>query len=703
MSIRKKDLSISSAILILFACLVSFIVGQAQTPSPSPTSSPGVLIGGYEVSSSVELGVRGLDVNGNHEKYRSDLNYGNGFRIFDSSFMVEDRTAGPKLFNTILVTTTGFGADPTGSFRLNVDKTGLYKFDSNIRKVKYFNFLNNHAAPLPFIGGVPRGQHNFDTEHSFGDFDLTIFPESNNLRFRLGYSFNDTTGPGTFTTRFQSDEYEVGSHVETGSHDFRAGVEGKLFGFNLGLTYGLRQYDEDTSYFQGPSVGNNLTNNSRIANFQRIYPIDGNTNWFHFYGQRTFADRLDITGRFIYSLSKMDFSLQEPYVGRDNSNNFIDLDRFDISGDAKRPQSRGDIGATYRVTDKLRISNTFTFDQFNISGGNRLQEVIIRRTAAGVPNSPVPTRRLYHRITDYRRFSNLLEGDYQVNDRLGFSAGWRYTNRDVTLEGFQRDLNTGGVSGVIDDEHNNNTNSFLAAGRYKPLDNWSIFADVEVGDADNVFTRLANNEFVNFRIRSRTSLNRLSFNLSAIWKDNETPGRASATSVPEFTAVADTNSRIFSASVDWTPHDDWSFSGGYTYQHQTSRVDVIVPIGGVFTQGVSEYFVRDNHFFFDVSARPIKRVSVFASYRIDDDDGQGDRIAVRPQDIISSYPIKFQSPEIRLAIRLTRNIDWNVGYQYYDYKERQTQPEWIGFNQNYNAHLPYTSVRFYFGRSAVDR
>jgi hypothetical protein len=55
--------------------------------------------------------------------------------------------------------------------------------------------------------------------------------------------------------------------------------------------------------------------------------------------------------------------------------------------------------------------------------------------------------------------------------------------------------------------------------------------------------------------------------------------------------------------------------------------------------------------------------------------------------------MRFQSPEIKLAIKVTRNVDWNVGYQYYDYKESI-----VGF-QNYNAHLPYTSLRFYFGRA----
>ena len=152
-------------------------------------------------------------------------------------------------------------------------------------------------------------------------------------------------------------------------------------------------------------------------------------------------------------------------------------------------------------------------------------------------------------------------------------------------------------------------------------------------------------------------------------------------------------------------------------------VDVIVPLGVPdfpstrWLLGTSEYLLRDSYFFFDVTARPIKRVALYASYRLDNDTGQGDRVITRPQDIISSYPIRFHMPEARLAIRLTRNIDWNIGYQYYSYRERQyinlfatttaTSPPTLvpqGIApQNYTAHLPYTSLRIYFGKGAGDR
>jgi hypothetical protein len=57
--------------------------------------------------------------------------------------------------------------------------------------------------------------------------------------------------------------------------------------------------------------------------------------------------------------------------------------------------------------------------------------------------------------------------------------------------------------------------------------------------------------------------------------------------------------------------------------------------------------------------------------------------------------MSFQSPETRLAIKINRRLDWNLGYQYYNYNENAV----VGPRpQNYHAHLPYTSLRLYFGR-----
>ena len=140
-------------------------------------------------------------------------------------------------------------------------------------------------------------------------------------------------------------------------------------------------------------------------------------------------------------------------------------------------------------------------------------------------------------------------------------------------------------------------------------------------------------------------------------------------------------------------------STGYNYNWINSDSVINFFFNGInHPEGHSLYYGRNNFFFSDLTAQLMPRLSLFMSYRINKDNGQGNRIADpigTPGTLISSYPMSFQSPEGRLSFRFNRYLDWNVGYQYYNYNESPI----VGPRpQNYHAHLPYTSLRIYFGR-----
>lgn len=690
---RGKSLIATNICFLLLCLLAAAPRALAQTPttdtSSSSTSSQSTTIGGYALTSSIEVGVRGLSVNGNDNKYRSDFNYRPGFRLFDSSFLLENKDGQSRFIDSLMVTTSGWNADPSGYTRLSVERVGFYRLDANVRQVVYFNNLNNHT----------RNGRTADTRHNFGDFDLTLYPKSDKLKVRLGGGFNKNSGSGTITSRAYSDEFPVTSNVDTQATDLRAGVDARLLGFNLTLNYGYRRFDDDTSYQTEGNIGYNTTNSTVIATFNRQYPVKGSTQFVMFNAQRTFAKKLDFTARVVYSDTARTFGFTETITGRDSSNNRVDLDQFNISGDSKRPQTRADLGLTWIVTDKLRVSNTFTFDQFNISGGNAFAEALYSRTATGGARNPVFTNTLYHRVTGLRRLMNTVEADYEFSDRLSVNLGYRFSERRINLLGFTQTLPpaTTPTRTLIDEEEENQTHTALGGFKAKPMKNWTIFGDFEHGDADNAFTRLSNYRFTNLRLRSRWSFNKFALNVSGITKNNENPSSSTAPQggvTGNF--IANVKSRVFSAYVDWTPVARFSVSSGYTYQHLTSETDIVINTG-TLVRGRSQYFMRDHNVFVDVSARPFKRVALFASYNHNEDLGQGDRFSpVTSNFIISSYPYKLFTMQSRIAIRLTRNIDWNVGYQYIGYNEA-IQPLSVGGPQDYHANLPYTSLRIFFG------
>ncbi|MDI1243453.1 MAG: hypothetical protein PSX80_16185 [bacterium] len=693
-----RALCVRHTTLFFLAAATCIFAGSSlgQTPTPSPGSDDR-----YTVKASTEIGGRWVDVYGNENKFRSDLNYKNGFRVFDSSILIEDNgdASDFKVFDSALIMASGWGSDPSGFVRANMERTGLYRFDATVRRSTYFNFLNNHA-----IGNDKRNLHNADRRRNFGDLDLILLPENRNIRFRFGYSYNFADGAGSTSTRIsRGDVFPVYLDVNSSAQDLRLGADGSFLGFNMSGTYGRRLFRDRTHFsITSGDVGDVPTNANVIFSQDRRDPVNGETNFGIFSVQRTFAERFDFTAKIIHSATETSGRLQEYVLYRHPTNNQIIRDEYNVPWDATRPQTRADVGMTWRITDKFRLSNTFTYDGFNINGGNLY-------TLTPFPGNP--TRQFSYAVTRYRRYTNLLEGDYQFNDRVGVNLGWRYTHRQVRLEHlFDQNIAVPSAA-VVPDEEENSTNTIIAGTRFKPMKNWSIFADIEAGKADNVFTRLANYEFLNYRIRSRTHFDKFSINASFISKDNDNPGQLEpATGAPAVAPafITEVRSRIFSSSIDWNPIDKISLSGGYDYHWLTSEVSVLIPLGAPtgLTPGLSQYFVRDNYFFIDAHVRPIKNVTLFGSYRWNKDQGYGDRPipALTSNLILGGYPTDFKTPEFRATIRLSKYIDWNIGYQYYDYQENPVQNIVYGIPfQNYSAHMPYTSVRIYLGKGSIDR
>ncbi len=678
---KAKSKNLASHILVLsVSCLLLFFLfpnaAQAQNPKPSPSPAPSNQeeIGGYKITSSIEFGVRGISVDGNDNKYRSDLNYKPGFRLFDSGFLMKSVDGKGKIFDNLSVSSTGFGADPDGFTRINVDKPGWYKFDAKVRRFTYFNSLSNLAL----------NQHTSNTKRTLGDFDLTILPENERIKFYLSYSFNRNSGAATTTYYYQLNEFPILSNVKFRSDEFRGGFDAKLAGFELSLTQGFQRFNDNTNYRVDFTQTGNTPFRSALETFQREVPFTGNTFFTRLSVHRLFAKRLDFTGRFVYSSSTSHFTLSERITGKDFVGNTITLDQLNSSGDSKRPDGIGDVGLTFFATSKLKFSNTFSVNSYRTTGGNILSDSLARRTPLGTTIPTVFLNTLSHRLQSYRRFADTIEADYQFTKNYALHFGYRYADLKIILDDFDRNFAQPSPVNPAPYEFNNHTNTFFVGGKLRPVEKWTAYFDIERGEADYVFTRLNNFKFTNFRVRNRiTPTDELALNFSVVTKDNNNPTQNFG---------VDVNNRIYTSSVDWSPNQNFSFSGGYTYQHLTSEAVILLPIEGIQTRGLSRYFVRDRFVFVDAFVTLHTRVTLFASYYFDKDNGQGNTISSSPATIIGSYPLQFQFPEMRLAVKLGKRVDWNVGYKFYNYKEKfQT-------SQDYRSHLPYTSLRIYIGR-----
>jgi hypothetical protein len=736
-----KSKSIFAALALSLLALAS--IARAQQPSPSPTpkksteaksegatAKDGKDAGDYTVISSLEVGYRGLRVGGDLNKYQSDLNYKAGPRLFDSSLLVRSKDGKGELFDTLLMTSTGWGGDPYGHLRFSAEKPKLYRFDGNYRRFKYFRFLNNLANPnwvfspasFSVVPNPITGEHGYNTRTQMGDLDLTLLPKNEKIRFNVGYSPERYSGPAFTNYHFGGNEFNFLSRLRSRANDFRVGADGKVGPIDFSFLQGFRRFRDDSSISLGSTPGINLNPTAAfLTSFNRDEPARGSVNYTRLSAHTLVAKKLDITGRIVYSKATSRSTFIETSTGR-NLNpritgwppgplpatpNTLNLGQYVITANTERPDTLGDIGVTFLATDKLRISNTFRVEDFTIDGLGVFSDFfsITRGSGATLRTDTIRFDNLdAHKITNYRKYQDTIEGDYQFNARYSIHFGYRYGNRRIeqSFDGFNF-----GSNGSLtpppartseSEQEENHTHAFLGGFKARPAKNWTIYFDGEHGTADNVFTRIGNYNYTNIRAKSRYTPNaKLSFNVAVITRNNSNPSEIAGVSLNDF--GVDVKSRTFTSSVDWSPNSRLAFSTGYNYNWVNSDAVIDYFFNSVrHPQGHTLYFVRNNFFYIDTTARLHARATLYMSYRVNQDNGQGNRLADptgTPGTLINSYPMNFQSPEARLAIKINRQLDWNLGYQYYNYKESAL----VGPRpQNYHAHLPYTSLRLYFGR-----
>jgi len=735
----------SMLVLVMMSGAAALVSAQQPTPTPKKTDAKkaapraettsaqtGEDAGDYTITSSIEFGYRGIRVDGDVNKYKSDLNYKAGPRIFDSSFLMQAKDGKGGLFNSLLVTSTGWGADPYGNMRISAEKPEWYRFDATYRRAKYYRVLNNIVNPnwlfSPAAFAVPpnpaTGLHGFNTRTEMGDFDLTILPKNRTIRFNVGYSPERYSGPAYTTYHYAGNEFQLLSQLKSRADDYRVGADGTLGPIDFSFLQGFRRFRDDSFSDQGKGINTNPAV-AQLTSFNRQEPTRGSINYTQFSVHSFVAKKLDVTARITHTSATSNSTFIEnargvnfnprvtgfPPTPPAATPNITNLAAFNITANTKRPSWLGDVGVTFLATDKFRISNTFRVEDFEIVG----RDVFSDFFSISRPN-PSPTRTDTIAInnldanetTKYRKYQDTLEGDYQFNPRYSIHFGYRYGSRRIEriFEGFNLGSNGSVTPPVRTSEsevEQNHTHAFFGGFKARPVKNWTLYFDAERGSADNVFTRIGNYDYTNIRAKSRYALNRkISFNLAVITKNNSNPSEIAGVSLTDF--GVDVKSRTFTSAIDWIPTSRISISTGYNYNWVDSDAVVdyfyqVPPAASVrHPLGHSLYFQRNNFFYIDTVARLCPRVTLYASYRVNQDNGQGNRLADptgNPGTLINSYPMSFQSPEGRLSIMINRYLDWNLGYQYYNYRESTL----VGPRpQNYHAHLPYMSLRVYFGR-----
>lgn len=684
---------------LFFSILTLTTTLAAQQPvAPTPEQAgpaSGQDLGNYNVTDSFETGYRFAEIGGDLGKYRSDVNYRNGIRLFGSSFSINSKDGHGRWFDEILLNTQGLGNDPYQSATLRVEKNQLYRYDMLWRLDEFYN------PGLAISGGL----HQMDTRRRLQDHDFSLFPQSK-IKFRAGYSRNDQTGPALSSVQeFDStgSAYPVFMDVRREWNEYRLGADVELAGFKFTI---LRRWDfyKDDSADKGVGpAGLTPTNTQGITlqQFARSEPYHGsNPGWL---GDLVSTHKYwAINARMTYTGGRRDFALDESALGSQFPGGPFGLTSVTltrqilVTGNADRPVTAGDFSISLFPTDRLTFVNNTSAHNSRTVGDSTYTEF---DNSTGLGTS------LNFRYLGVRTFANATDINYRLTNWFGVYAGYHYSDRHITtVEGFASPPSAGLDS--FDYLRNNHMNTGMLGVRFRPVKPLTFNLEGEIGRDNLPLTPISEKSYhtLGGRINYRTRTLQFSAQYRQVYNIN------APLSLSEYSS----HSRNYTANGSWSPKDWFSLDASYMKMH-VDTVSALVFFAAFQSQQTPAIYLSNVHAA-NLGAHfgLAKRADLYVGYSITKDTGDGRGAAIAPgitdpvQGLLSSvetFPLSFQSPLARLSIRLSNKFRWNAGYQFYNYHEDFGVPGYLsGFSirpnaparQDYHANTGYTSVAWSF-------
>lgn len=281
---------LNSALWLTLALLLCAPLGWAQTAATD-----------FEL----ELGWRSLDVNGNEDMYRTQINEEEGFLLRSFHLTSTDFSGATSLIDHFRIDVSELGAGPAGYLRLETGKSSSYKLLLTYREADMYSALPYHANPLLEQGAlVIPGQHTLDRTRTTFDVDLELL-RWNRITPFIGYTWFQNDGPGTTTYTIGGDDFQLGSDLDETDTELRAG-----FSFNLGnvygqLTQGWRSLEsnETLRLLPGAGAGNNpgnvLGRPISAGGITRESETEVDTPFTNIYVTGALGSRVRVTGDFV--------------------------------------------------------------------------------------------------------------------------------------------------------------------------------------------------------------------------------------------------------------------------------------------------------------------------------------------------------------------------------------------------------------------
>lgn len=746
---------------------------SSDLPVISDSFTPGETAGVYQIRQSAEFGGRITDFSGNTGVWDTFVNLGSGPRLLEYTLDVHSPTHNGVLFDDLSFTNFGYGGDPNNLSRIQALKGVIYNFNASFRRDQNlfdYNLLANPLNPATSNPNLPvlNSPHEVLLTRRMSDVSLSLFPLGL-VRVRLGWSRVVNEGT-SFSTFHQGTEAQLLQPTLNTSDTYSAGVSLRF------IPRTSINYDQFYTYFKGDTTALLSPFNSGVFNLATGTPVNlgipFNTvagqpcaapvlatgfanpacNGFfalnrpnartrnsfpteQFSFQSSYFRHVDLSGRVNYSDAEADMpAFNQLFLGLETRTRAVNQNELGNSL-THRLSLTGDFGTTIRVTDKLRIVNSFRYANFRIPGEfSLLTTTLFGATLLSTPNSfnpatcPPPFTAatcpqhlagsgpdiIQENYFDFLRQDekfNTIQLEYDFTRRISGHVGYRYENREIIHNTDDIQLQTifptqaiargcptaAGCTLTVASPDTLfvpiNAHSGLIGFSARPTDDFRVGFDTEFYSADNTYTRIAPRHLQTYKALVKyTPKGWFSFGSAIKIREN----RNTTADIGNF---QHDRSFAFTGTIA-PPEGKWGADLSYDYNDIFSQTNICfvatpTPAGALscgtpFLSGISVYNELTHNGSFSVYAKPVKRVSVGVGYTIT--SSSGNTLILNPNAPTGPLTYKYHLPLATLAIELSRNLTYKTGWNYYDYHEDSAAGSTLP--RNFRGNVFTLSIRY---------
>jgi hypothetical protein len=389
-------------VLVMLCTILLTALAAGQSSTTAAGNPEEVVRGGYVIHQSVDLGYRISDQTGSDAMYNTLVNQHDGPRVFEQTLSMQSEHHQGTAFDNLSVNSTGWGGDPNNYLRLRIGKDSWYDFRANFRRDQDYFDYDLLANPLNPSTSVPTvlvtsSPHAFSTRRRMSDLDITLLPKSK-VSFRLGYSRNNMTG-SSWTSIHEGTDTSLLQPWNTTVNAYRMGMDVKL------LPHTVFSYDQFLNYYKGDtsaqlnSLGYKLAGGTGVdlgivfntlATSPCATPLlgtgfvnpacNGYLGYSRFNATRTsfptervgvrsnYLRRLDVNGSFSYTSGDVRLPVYSELF--DGLTTRTRLRQSDGTGSAaaNRVSANADFQTVLRVTEKLKLVDSFRFFNYRLPG-----------------------------------------------------------------------------------------------------------------------------------------------------------------------------------------------------------------------------------------------------------------------------------------------------------------------------------------------